>query len=315
MFIFVGCAGGGSSSLFCQRIVTAVNTTDPNLKATVTDVQTALHDPEAVLGNNDLLFAYGAIDALQLYNAFDFGQVFDVILVAPQVRYRTEEKRALMADYPTMLIDLPNDIFGKMDGVIAFDRLRGELLSLDWLRAYRSSLLPTGKSSDKDIEILVIGADHQDPQFTQVFEQWQTQLGIRTLRQTFTIVNLLQYRPLVDYEIRFLFGSFAQLDQKTLPNIERRIDGMIVVSERPEVSLKKLRSKMATARIPVLMVDDRDVRQSSRLANLNKALLDFMCLVQFQTEAATGATTVFKKKVKPVKKKTAFFGLVSWRVK
>lgn len=125
----------------------------------------------------------------------------------------------------------------------------------------------------------------------------------------------MQYRPLVDYEIRFLFGSFAQLDQKTLPNIERRIDGMIVVSERPEVSLKKLRSKMATAHIPVLMVDDRDVRQSSRLANLNKALLDFMCLVQFQTEAATGVTTVFKKKVEPVKKKTAFFGLVSWRVK
>lgn len=306
MFIFVGCAGGGSSSLFCQRIVAAINQTDPNLRATFTDVKSALNNPEGLLGDYDLLFAYGAIEAVQIHNAFDFGQIFDVILVAPQVRYLLEKKQALMADYQTVVADISGEIFGRMDGVVAFDELRGELLLIDLLREYRSSLLQASKSADKDLEILVIGADHKNPQFTQVFDQWQTQMGIRSIRQTFNLTNLLQYQPTVDFEIRFLFGAFVQLDEQTLPNIERRIDAMVVVSERPETALKQLRLKMSSAHIPVLMVNHQQSVKGSQIAELNQELLDFITLVQYQSEAAVGSTNVFKPKIKSAKKHTAF---------
>lgn len=72
MFIFVGCAGGGTSSIFCQKIVKEINGTDSNLTAAFDHFETIMKKQRGYGEAYDLVFAYGSMDALKGYNAFEF---------------------------------------------------------------------------------------------------------------------------------------------------------------------------------------------------------------------------------------------------
>lgn len=311
MFIFVGCAGGGTSSMFCQRIAKAINATDPNLTAAFGGVNEVLADPIACIGDHDLMFAYGSIDVVRGYSAFDFGQLFDAILVAPQVKYLTVTKQKIMANYPTIVEDIPSEIFGKMNGEVAFEELRGELIMLDLLRGYQSSLQTASKNADKDIEILVLNADHRNQQLAKVFANWQ-RYGIRVLTETYTLEGLYQFDPPVDFELRLLFGATMQLNQQDFVRISRRIDGLIIFSETPKTAFRDWRQQLDDADIPTAILDARMLEKRADVTQLSAELTDFIQTVEFQAEATAGQIRLPKLQTKKAKKQHTLFGIISW---
>lgn len=292
MFIFVGCAGGGTSSMFCQRIAQAINETDPNLRAAFADVQTVLGDPTMAIGKCDLMFAYGSIDAVRAYSAFDFGQLFDVIMVAPQVRYLTGKKQEIMARFPTVVEDIPSKVFGTMDGRKAFAELRGELINLDWRRGYQSSSQQSGKYGDKDVEILVINADHRNRQLTTLFEQWRQDQGICVLTESYTLEGLYRFEPHEDFEFRWLFGAVQQLVPADFVRISRRIDGLIVFSDRPADALPKLRQQFRQAGVLTTAIDARLLMRHGDLKQLDEQLMAFCQDVALSHRSHVGAGAV-----------------------
>lgn len=164
MFIYVGCSGGGTSSMFCQKMVKEI-AKQGNLSAVFTDVTTAFLKRREYGNAYDLVFVYGGIGMITQNTVDDFGRLFDVVFVAPQVRFLTESIQKLLKNFPTIVKDIPMKIFGKMNAYDAYDLLLEELIFLDEKRAYQSDMVTVTKAQDKDIEILVVGGSSQEKYF------------------------------------------------------------------------------------------------------------------------------------------------------
>jgi len=115
MFIYVGCAGGASSSMLCNRFANALQVKHEEKKVTSDSVKEVLMKKEEFQNTYDIVIAYGGIDFITADSAQDFGEVFDIVLVAPQVRYRATDKAKLLADYPTIVTEFPMKLYGTMD--------------------------------------------------------------------------------------------------------------------------------------------------------------------------------------------------------
>lgn len=228
MFIFVGCAGGGSSSMFCQKIVEAIHADTTALTATFDDVGSVINDKKNLGDRFDLIFAYGGIDFISNVTAFDFGTIFDVVFVAPQVRYRTKDKVRLLQDYPTIVRDLDSKIFCTMNGPVAFSLLLDELLGLDLLRSSVSPKHPETKNGDKNIELLVLDGE-RDGRFFKNFFGAAEKMGFRIVQQDYSLETLFDFHPREEFDLRFLFADSRTIDKSNFPKMSRRIDGVVNV--------------------------------------------------------------------------------------
>lgn len=308
MFIFVGCAGGGTSSMFCQKIVKEIDTNDQNMRAAFADVKTIFRQYRAYGDAYDLVFAYGGVEAIKSYNAFEFGNLFDVVFVAPQVRYLTPLKRKLLQDYPTVVQDIPMKIFGMMNGKQAYDDLLDELIILDDERAYESSIQTSTKNKDKNMEIFIMGGDRKDQFFTQLFDFWSS-LGIRCLKQMYSLEGLYEFKPEEDFDIRFIFGPSNALTSEDFPKIARRIDGMIVPPQSL-FSLEKKKKWLSDYQIPYALIDG-EVYYNKRGQQMGEELLDFLSEVQSKTEFTSEITVEYLEK-EEMKKQKNFMGIIFW---
>ena len=117
MFIYVGCAGGASSSMLCNRLANAIQTLNSDKRVTSDAVSVIMMNPLAYQENYDIIVAYGGIDYIRSQNAAEFGALFDIVMVAPQVRYHTKDKMKLLQDYPTIVADFPMKLYGTMDAI------------------------------------------------------------------------------------------------------------------------------------------------------------------------------------------------------
>lgn len=305
MFIFVGCAGGGTSSMFCQRMVKEITTHDPNLRAVFDDVQSVAKKRCAYGANYDLIFAYGGASAIRDYTAFEFGKLFDVIYVAPQVRFLTAGIRELLQGYPTAVKDIPMKIFGRMDAPKAYGDLLDDLVILDEQRGYQSSLDSASKGLDKNPEILMVGTSRDDPLIRQLLTQL-TNLGLRCLAEKFTLTALYQDRFGEAFDLRFLFAVNNDLNQEDFPRIARRIDGLIVLNPTRSLSSQK-QSWLEESHIPFLLPAVKGEEQ----ATIDE-ILDFLLQVQFFSEQ-TSEFSVETLEVRQVPKRKNFLGIISWQ--
>lgn len=231
MFIYVCCAGGMSSSLFCMRMVKALKEIYPSLHAMSAPISTAMQKKRTYTEKYDLILTYGGIDLINPSNVFDISELLDVIFVAPQVAYLLPLKQEILKDAPIILKLIDKKIFGTMDGAKACGDLLDELVALDLEHSYLSAKLVETKNSDKNVELLFNGLDRKGAFAAQVVQSFE-KLGLRVIQEKYTIENLYDFQPQDTYDIRLLFAYSHMLDKADMRKISRRIDGLIYV-EKP----------------------------------------------------------------------------------
>ena len=154
MFVYICCSGGMSSSLFCIKMVTALEATYPALKVRSAHLDTVMARETIYREKYDMILIYGGIEIIRPENAFDLNQLIDVILIAPQVAYLLSLKQELLKDSPIIIKLIDKKIFGTVAGAQAAGDLLDELVALDLERSYLSATLIETKNADKNIENL-----------------------------------------------------------------------------------------------------------------------------------------------------------------
>lgn len=311
MFIYIGCAGGGTSSLFCSRMVKEITRHDENLTATFDDIETVLKNQKALGSNFDLVFAYGAASRIKSFNAFDFGNLFDAILIAPQVSFLLPQIQALMAKFPTQVRDLPGKLFGTMDGERGFDLLLELLIELDLWRGYTSSQLSSTKGADKDVEIYVAGASPKDLYWKTVFAFLENR-GVRACVTGYSLEKLYDFHPDEDFDVRFIFGTLSVLTEEDFARVARRIDG-ILVNSSAVAALKKRKPWLEAYDIAYQKFDDTNAKKDikkGRFGPQEELIWDFLEKVEQKCEYTTEISVdKFETAELAVRKQ---FGFLSW---
>lgn len=308
MFIYVGCAGGGTSSMFCQRMVKEIQQHDENLRAAFADVQSIAKHAAAYSGAYDLVFAYGGAGEIREYTAFEFGNLFDVVYIAPQVRFMTPALRQLLAPYPTLVRDIPMRIFGNMEASKAYPQLLDELIILDEERAAQSGHKKASKGWDKNIELLILG-QASTSRLMGEFSDYLSRWDIRTIKQRFSIPVLYQ-EPEADFDLRLLFGRQEELTED-LPKIARRIDGVVLFPGINGLS-PTISQWLKAYHIPIFIADLEVLGESNPEPQFDD-WLTFLLEVQVHTEYRS-EIQVAALEVSPMPKRKSFLGIFSWEV-
>lgn len=313
MFIYIGCAGGGTSSMFCQRMVKEINEHDENLSAVFDDV-THVFQKRLEYGTNfDVVFAYGAASDIRSFNAFDYGNLFDAVLIAPQVSFSLDKIKQLLTKYPSMVRDLPRKLFGTMDSQAGYDLMLDLLLDLDLRRGYASSVVDASKDSDKDIELYVAGAGSKDLYWKSMFE-FLEKSGIRYIVTPYSLENLYDFAPSQDFELRFVFGQLSVLTEEDFARVARRIDGFLV-NASAVAALKKRKPWLEAYHIPAVKFDDTNVKKAlkkGKFVEEEQKFWDFLQKVQQKTEYTTEISVDKFERKELTERKKALFGLISW---
>ncbi|MDR2976159.1 MAG: hypothetical protein LBV19_02450 [Streptococcaceae bacterium] len=311
MFIFIACAGGFSASMFCQRVVKEIEAHDENLTAVFDTLDNVFKKSIAYGTNYDLVVAYGGLDQLAAYNSFEFGQLFDVVFIAPQASFKLPEKAELLKDYPTMVQPIPPRLFGMMDGTKASQMMLDLLLELDLWRGYQSQVQVGSKALDKDIEIFVAGGSSGELYFKEMF-QFLKENGLRCLAQPYKLETLYDFKPTEDFDARFVFGSMSQLEDVDFAKVARRIDGFLVAPSST-AALSNRVSWLKAYHIPYQRFDNTQTKKFLKNGKfeLEKVKIwNFLQRVQLLTEH-TSEITVQRFEAKELPKRKKFFFL-SW---
>ncbi|MGL4696434.1 PTS sugar transporter subunit IIB [Enterococcus larvae] len=310
MFIYVGCSGGMTSSMFCQRIIKAIEKVNSPLRAVYDDVGTIIRRKKEFEGHFDLVFAYGGINYIEPYNAYDFGTIFDVVFIAPQMRHMTKSKQEILKDYPVVVKDIGMKTFGTMDGETAYNNLLDELIGLDYERSYVSMKHPETKNGDKNIELLVLGANKEDSFFKSFFDYWGAR-GLRVLVESYSLETLYDFHPAETFDIRVLFGSSDLVNKEDFPKLTRRIDSVMMMPFA-NPTLEKKKQWFSDYHIPVFIFSASNVAIKNGEADACR-YDDILDDIVYQSEFTREISPAEWETPPPKKiKKTALFGLISW---
>ncbi|MBO0470679.1 hypothetical protein JZO66_08980 [Enterococcus sp. DIV0242_7C1] len=306
MFVFIGCAGGGTSSMFCQRIVKASE--NSTLKTSFDDFESVMRHEKELSAESDIIFAYGGIDAIRPQIVYDFTRLFDVVLIAPQVRFRTKAKKELLADYPIVVKDIDARIFGLMDGERALDGLLEELITIDNERGYQSKKKENNKADDKNIDIFILGGDRKEV-FFQAFTNALRKLGLVLLEESYSLERLYTDPSEEQYDLRLLYGSSSLITEEEFPKFARRID---LVLEKPFLysNFDKKRHWLEDYQIPLLSFDPVTYSRAEGELELERLLPDIID-ASLYTEFTKEFDTLLSEQTVPKQRK--HFGWFSWR--
>jgi cellobiose-specific phosphotransferase system component IIB len=305
MFVYICCSGGMSSSLFCSRMVTALNETYPALKVKAAHLDTVMARESTYRDKYDLILVYGGVEFIRPENAFDLNQLIDVILIAPQVAYLLPLKQAILKDYPIIIKLIDKKIFGTMAGVQAASDLLDELVTLDMARSYLSASLIETKNVDKNIELLLMGVDRKGDFAKQLIQSFEA-MGLRVVQEKYGLDTLYRFQPKVDYEIRLLFAYSHMLAAEDMAKLSRRIDGLIYLDsplENPKINW------FQDYQIPMLKLN-RQVNHG-RAVDLS-ASQDFLLTVAQGSEASSETYLAKFEAAPPEKRRHHFLGILSW---
>lgn len=306
MFVFIGCSGGGTSSMFCQKITLAAQNSAVTVK--FYDVETVLKNPGSYGSGVDVILAYGGIDFIREDNVDEFARVFDVVLVAPQMRYRTQAKQALLQDYPLMVQDINPLLFGRMQGATALEELLDLLLVLDEQRGFVAEKSRLNKAGDKNMEVFVMGGDRQQP-FFRSFTQGLAERGIRVKEESFHLESLYTEKE-QDYDIRFLYGTSGAFKEETLPKLAKRID-LVLAAPLLSVQFEQKRDYLRQYRIPIIDFDPQNYGRNDGAAELDRITPELVA-ASLKTEYTSEITIQKLEAPQIIRKK---FGIFSWTKK
>lgn len=296
-----------SSSLFCIKMVTALETSYPALKVMSAHLATVMTREKNYREKYDLVLVYGGVDAIRSDNAFDLNQFIDVILIAPQVAYLLPLKLAILEDYPILVRLIDKKIFGTMAGPQAASDLLDEFVALDLERSYLSATMIETKNVDKNIELLLNGVDRHGDFAKQLIHSFE-QMGVRVIQEKYSLENLYQFQPKEDYDIRLLFAYNHMLAVEDMAKLSRRIDGLIYL-ESPLENTKI--SWFQDYQIPSLQLSRySDYGQAIDFSNIQ----DFLLTVADRSEESSETYVAKFEAAPPEKRRHHFLGILSWEV-
>jgi len=124
MVVFVCCAGGATSSLFCQKIKEAQGKDD---KIYFGDIHDVIKELEAGnLNDYNIILGYGAVDKVsnRFIEELNFKDMVDFIWIAPQARYHVNRIKPLVEPFGIKCESIDMMTFGRMNGKKAIDDLK-----------------------------------------------------------------------------------------------------------------------------------------------------------------------------------------------
>lgn len=113
MLVYICCAGGMTSSMFCQKIAKAA---DPN-EVYFGQLHDVIADVQNLSATYSTLIAYGGegeINKLSLEPIFK--PYVDRVIVCPQVRYKTISLQKILSPLDIPCTDIDMKTFGNMNG-------------------------------------------------------------------------------------------------------------------------------------------------------------------------------------------------------
>ena len=305
MFVYICCSGGMSSSLFCIKMVTALEATYPALKVRSAHLDTVMARETIYREKYDMILIYGGIEIIRPENAFDLNQLIDVILIAPQVAYLLPLKQEILKDYPIIIKLIDKKIFGTVAGAQAAGDLLDELVALDLERSYLSATLIETKNADKNIELLLNGLDRKGDCAKQLIQSFE-EMGLRVVQEKYGLDTLYQFHPKADYDIRLLFGYNHMLAAEDMGKLSRRIDGFIYLEsplENPKINW------FQDYQIPLFKLSrDSNYGQAVELSDIQ----DFLLTVAQRSEAISETYVAKFEAAPPEKRRHHFLGILSW---
>ncbi|MHC5249632.1 PTS sugar transporter subunit IIB [Enterococcus sp. LJL90] len=113
MLIFICCAGGMTSSMFCQKISKAADAKVVHFG----HLHEVIKNFEQLSAAFPTLIAYGGEGEITKYNLESvFKPYVDQVLVCPQVRYKTPSLKKLLETIDVPCADIDMKTFGNMNG-------------------------------------------------------------------------------------------------------------------------------------------------------------------------------------------------------
>lgn len=114
MLVYICCAGGATSSLFCSKIKKASNKDN----VLVDDLMTILTDFKEIKNKYEYILAYGPAGFIRESAIIDYSldKIIDLILVCPQVRYLVPSIKKVTEPYNITCDSLDMKTFGTMNG-------------------------------------------------------------------------------------------------------------------------------------------------------------------------------------------------------
>lgn len=120
MLVYICCAGGMTSSMFCQKIAKSADSKEVYFG----QLHDVIADFQKLSATYSTLIAYGGemeINLLALEPIFK--PYVDLVLVCPQVRYKTASLQKLLTPINIPCTDIDMKTFGSMNGEKAFKEI------------------------------------------------------------------------------------------------------------------------------------------------------------------------------------------------
>jgi len=124
MVVYVCCAGGMTSSIFCQKVKDAQGEED---KIYFGDIHDVIKEFEAgKLKDYNIILGYGGAEKVdnRFIEDLKFKELVNLIWVAPQARFHTNRIKALVEPIGIKCETIDMITFGRMNGKKAIDDLK-----------------------------------------------------------------------------------------------------------------------------------------------------------------------------------------------
>lgn len=127
IMIYICCAGGATSSLFCENIQKSAIKSD----VMIDSIFNILNDVEASTKNHSVILAYGPAGFLtpDTIKAHHLDTILKGIWIAPQMRFMTNRIRKDFEDMDIPVESIDMHTFGMMDGKQAIRDIKRLFLS------------------------------------------------------------------------------------------------------------------------------------------------------------------------------------------
>lgn len=238
--------------MFCMKIATAAKATALNVH--FSDLSTILANQGEFAHDYDIVFAYGPIDAISPRTAARFSKVFDGILVCPQVRYLTASKQALMKDLNVAVKDVDSLTFGRMEGAKALDVILGDLAQIDFERSGFAPNQQHQAMKSRNLTLFISGGESNSPFFKSMVMELGAN-GLRVLSETLNPNTFYEgHYPKVDYDIRFLFGTSDDINERTFVDFAKEID-LVLVTPMNRPVFRQKQALLASYHVPSADID------------------------------------------------------------
>lgn len=133
MMVYICCSGGATSGMFCSKIEKAVESECSIYVNYIDDLQMQFKQDKDAFQKYDLVLGCGPVEAITpaFMRESNFKDMFSLVIIAPQMRFKIEQIRKVLAPYGIPCETLDVRAFGTMDGKKGLEIIKEALNKLE----------------------------------------------------------------------------------------------------------------------------------------------------------------------------------------